>query len=208
VSTAEDIWWAGLRAQHLRDRYYALRAALEISRNPTSDGLLPPVQAGQTVPTFSVKQSDGRELDLHFEYFLQRSREPAIADEFDKTYYRGALLELGDLLDDLNYIDRSPPLELVRHLRNGVAHGNSFEIRDPGSLNQYPAHNRAIPSNTLHPDEFEITPQLHGTRVLFDFIGPVSLGWLFDTLSHYIMGLGSPPLGTAPDLRASGDGLP
>jgi hypothetical protein len=44
--------------------------------------------------------------------------------------------------------------------------------------------------------------------VLFEFIGPVSLGWLFDTLSHYIMGLGSPPPGPPSDPRASGDGLP
>jgi hypothetical protein len=160
------------------------------------------------VPEFTVRQPDGRELQLHFPYFLARGREPAIAGEFDKTYYRGALLELGDLLADLQYLDRSPPLELVRHLRNGVAHGNRFEIRNPTALSQFPANNHAIPSNVLHPDEFEITPALHGTRVLFDYIGAVSLGNLFDTLSHYLMAMGTaPPHVKQSDPRSQGHGL-
>ena len=55
----------------------------------------------------------------------------------------------------------------IRHLRNGVAHGNSFDIRDAGRLSKFPAHNQAA---AIKRDVFEMTAQLDGKTVLFDFI--------------------------------------
>lgn len=198
MATAEEIWGIGLRAQHLRDRYYAHRAALEIARHPSASKLLPSVEDGALVPEFYVRQGDGKpplnELSLHFPYFLERGREPDIAEEFDQVYFKGALLELGDALAEHDYLDRSPPLEFVRHLRNGIAHGNRFEIRNPNSLITFPAHTHDMtPSNLNYPEDFTIVPSLDGTPVLFDFIGPVSLGRVFDRLSFYIMAMGAPP---------------
>jgi hypothetical protein len=64
-------------------------------------------------------------------------------------------------------LNRAPLLELIRHLRNGVAHGNSFEIKDAGRLLKFPAHNRAAVTKR---DVFEITKRIDGKNVLFDFI--------------------------------------
>jgi hypothetical protein len=66
------------------------------------------------------------------------------------------------------YLTRTPLLELVRHLRNAVAHGGKFNIKHPQQLARYPAHNRDA---GIKATVFEITPQLNGCEVLFDFIG-------------------------------------
>ncbi len=172
MATPEEIWRIGLRSQHLRDRYYAHRAALEIARDPAASDLLPPPEEGALVSQFYVQQGDGKpplnELALHFPYFLEGGREPDIAEEFEQVYFKGALLELGDALAEHNYVDRSPPLEFVRHLRNGIAHGNRFEIRSPNSLVTYPAHTHELtPSNLNYSEDFAIVPDLDGTPVLF-----------------------------------------
>ncbi|OXC78250.1 hypothetical protein [Caballeronia sordidicola] len=44
----------------------------------------------------------------------------------------GALLTLGDELGARGYFDRAPILEIVYHLRNGMAHDNRFNIDDRG----------------------------------------------------------------------------
>jgi hypothetical protein len=44
----------------------------------------------------------------------------------------GALLTLGDALQVHRYFDHSPELELIYHLRNGVAHGNRFTFTKAG----------------------------------------------------------------------------
>jgi hypothetical protein len=92
----------------------------------------------------------------------------AIAEEFPRVWLTGALLAVGDALKDNDYFDHAPELELVYHLRNGVAHGNRFDIRNLTRLTKYPAHNRdaAFHTNTI----FEITPALNRQPVLFDFM--------------------------------------
>ena len=91
-------------------------------------------------------------------------------------FFKGALLTLGDDLAQHDYFDRAPELELVRHLRNGIAHGNRIEIRNPTSLERHPAHTGImLGQNIFNPEFIEIRPELHDTPVLFDFIGPLSL---------------------------------
>jgi hypothetical protein len=75
------------------------------------------------------------------------------------------------------YYDRAPVLEMVRHLRNGIAHGNRFSLRNPTELNAWPAHTRDAACRSSGP--FEITPDLDGSAVLFDFMG---LGDVLDLL--------------------------
>jgi hypothetical protein len=104
----------------------------------------------------------------------------AIAAELPHVWLTGSLLAVGDALKDNDYFDHAAELELVRHLRNGIAHGNRFDIRYPDELKKYPAHNRDAwyrsPKNTI----FEITPALNGQPVLFDFMGA---GAVLDLLS-------------------------
>ena len=70
------------------------------------------------------------------------------------------------------YFDRAPELELLRHLRNGVAQGNSFRIDNPKKLTKFPAHNLLAWAKSDSKAVFEITPSLHDQPVLFDFMGP------------------------------------
>ena len=70
------------------------------------------------------------------------------------------------------YFDRAPELELLRHLRNGVAHGNLFRIDNPTEITKFPAHNRLAWVKSDSKAIFEITPSLRNQPVLFDFMGP------------------------------------
>jgi hypothetical protein len=72
-------------------------------------------------------------------------------------------------------INRVPELELLRHLRNGVAHGNVFRIDNPASLIKFPAHNRLAWVRSDSKAELEITPSLQGQPVLIDFMAPGDL---------------------------------
>jgi hypothetical protein len=73
---------------------------------------------------------------------------------------------------------RAPELELIRHVRNGIGHGNRFDIRDPS---------RSLLS-TLP------TIALRGTGVLFDFAGPADLLDVLTSAKIYLkrMGVGDP----------------
>ncbi len=81
-----------------------------------------------------------------------------------------SLILLGDRLAAEGYFDRAPVLEVVRHLRNGIAHGNRFTFRNPKELGVWPAHTRDASRRTT--DSFEITAELDGQPVLFDFMAP------------------------------------
>jgi hypothetical protein len=52
-----------------------------------------------------------------------------------------------------------------------------------------------MPSNVNYSEDFAVVPNLDGAPVLFDFIGPISLGRIFDRLSFYLMAMGEPPTG-------------
>jgi hypothetical protein len=106
-----------------------------------------------------------------------------IREEFPGVWLTGALLRVGDALGRHTYFDHAAELELVYHLRNGVAHGNHFKFTNPGRkrLVDHPANNRACYKHAI----FEITPALNGQPVLFDFMeaGDV-LDLLFSVASH------------------------
>lgn len=76
---------------------------------------------------------------------------------------------VGDELSANKYFDKTPELELFRHLRNGISHGNTFNL-----LNGEPRRPATFKS-------FQITPALNGKPVLFEFM---STGDLFDLFDH------------------------
>jgi hypothetical protein len=87
------------------------------------------------VPVGHVLRKDGTSHVFHFTHFLaQVGSNPAMVDDLDRVWFVGSLLVIGDALTRHRYFDRAPELELLRHLRNGVAHGNAFRIDDPNSL--------------------------------------------------------------------------
>jgi len=91
--------------------------------------------------------------------FYEAEVRDRIREEFPRIWLTGSLLRVGDALRDNDYFDHAPELELIYHLRNGVAHGNRFKITNLVRLKKHPAHNR--------DGHFEITPERKG-KVLFD----------------------------------------
>lgn len=88
--------------------------------------------------------------------------------------FTGALLTVavswvGDELAANQYFDRTKELIFFRHIRNGLSHGNRFNLK-----NGEPKH----PARFRH---FQIVPELHGQNVLFEFM---STGDVFDLLDH------------------------
>jgi hypothetical protein len=162
----------GHLAQDLFDSYFMHEAAMLVARDPRAAALLPAVEAGSLVPVARVRRKDGGEQSFHLRHYLERAQDRH-PDEFSRVFLAGGLLTIGDSLKSEEYFDHAPELELVRHLRNGVAHGNTFNFDKSGrwNLSHYPAHNRfAWAQNPLHC--FEVTAAMHRQPVLWDFMDP------------------------------------
>src|SRR5262249_48348635 len=108
---------------------------------------------------------------------------PDMLRDLERVWIIGSLIAVGDALDKRKYLNRVPLLELVRHLRNGVAHGNLFDLRYPDHLKKYPAHNRDALIKTA---VFEITPDLDGKPVLFEFMGAADVLDLLMSVEVYL----------------------
>ena len=104
-----------------------------------------------------------------------------------RSWAMGALLTLGDELGAHGYFDRAPILELVYHLRNGMAHSNRFHIDAGGrkALGKHAAHNRDARVKSPLGTVFEITPGLTG-QILFDFMGPADVIDLLQSVEVYL----------------------
>jgi hypothetical protein len=165
-------------AHQLANGYYAFVVAHYVAVNPLSINALPPAKEPGQNPTGQLPRKDGTFHTIDLRHYLDLLRE-----DFDlqghvlRAWATGALLTLGDALDKdkRNYFDRAPVLELVYHLRNGIAHGNRFTIKDSGKkrLANYPAHNGQAAVRSPGA-VFEITSETTGP-VLFDFLGPADL---------------------------------
>jgi hypothetical protein len=116
---------------------------------------------------------------LHYLKIAQK--DPYFAPMLQQTWSAGAIITAGDILDKYDYFDHGPEVELIYHLRNGVAHGNKFHFTVRGNpvgisrMNRYPAFLRSFSGREV----FRITPNLEGSPVLFDFIGPDDIIQLF-----------------------------
>jgi len=115
----------------------------------------------------------------------------AITAELPRVWLAGSLLAVGDALSRQNYFDRAPELELVRHLRNGIAHGNRFVIRDPQRLKNLPAHNRLAWIRGDKKTVFEISPMLNGKPVLFDYMGAGDVLDVLASVGIYLIRMGN-----------------
>ena len=138
--SAEDV---GRLARRLTTGLYVHAAALELVRDPRVRDLTPTGNPGDHPPAGLVQRKDGTLSGYDWLHHLNVAMDdPDMAAELDRTWLVSALVVLGDRLAAEDYFDRAPLLEMVRHLRNGVGHGNRFEIRDPGALLERPAHTR------------------------------------------------------------------
>jgi hypothetical protein len=178
-----DAFRVGQLAQYLFGSYFAHQAAILVARDPRAPGLLPPVAPGDLVPIGHVpSKASARGHAFHLPYYLEWAQ-MAPSDEFEQAFLSGAIIALGDALAAHRYFDHAPVLELVRHLRNGVAHGNRFNIRKAGidQLSKWPAK----------LSDFEVTPALNGQPVLWAFMERGDVVSLFQAVSVYLIRLGN-----------------
>jgi hypothetical protein len=177
MSTSSDMLAVSRTAQRLASGYYAFLVAQLVAANPHSINSLPPPKALGQDPTGEIKRKDGTAHTLNLRHYLDLFREDhGVQKEVLRAWAMGALLTLGDELSTHRYFDKAPLLELVYHLRNGVAHGNRFNITKKGRerLAQHPAHNRNAPVKSPIGTVYEITPALSGP-LFFDFMGPADV---------------------------------
>lgn len=160
-------------ARQLANGYYAFVVAHLVAVNPKSINSLPDNGPPGRDPEGELKRLDGTAHKLNLRHYLDLLRENRdVQSNFLKLYATGAFLNLGNELQRHHYFDHSPLLELIYHLRNGVAHGNAFHIDKHGleRLAKYPAHNKLAPVRSPQGTTFEVTAQSTGP-ILFDFLG-------------------------------------
>ena len=180
----------------MQQGYLSHHAAMAVVRDPRAAQILPPT--GKNVPEGIVHGSGGEiRIVYDFRHFLADATRLTREEEYDRVWLTGALMTLGDALRQHAYFDRAPELELIRHLRNAVGHGNRFRIDSPASLAKFPAHTRDAepqPGNN-RGGYIEITPSLHGKPCLFDYIEAWELVTLFQAVGGYLRRLADGPPG-------------
>ncbi len=136
----KPIFEIGKMAGYLAEGYYAHKTAIETARDSqTNNGL---------VAVGYVMRKDGtRHVYDMCHYLVHRRTDQQMIDALDRVWLLGSLIALGDALaaDNIKYFKKNVPmLELVYHLRNGVAHGNRFTFKDNGlkRLAKHAAHNK------------------------------------------------------------------
>ena len=175
-------------AGRLASGYYAFLVAHFVAVNPLSINSLPSAKIAGQNPTGEIKRKDGTFHTLDLRHYLDRLRcDDDLQRHFLRVWAIGALLMLGDELGRHDYFDHAPILELVYHLRNGVAHGNRFNLTDMGRkrLQKHKAHNRNVAVTSPLGTVYEITPNVSGV-VLFDFIGPADIIDVLQSIEVYL----------------------
>ncbi|TCS12314.1 hypothetical protein [Caulobacter sp. BK020] len=180
----EDAFRIGRLAHRLGSGYYAHSAILDIvSKMDHSHPI-------DYTKSRDVIRKDGTRQTFLFDYYLRESfRNVQIKGDLDRVWLAGALIALGDALEKSKYFDRAPHLELVRHLRNGVSHGNKFRIDNPEKLKTYPANNFSAPVKSPTANRFEVTPSINGHNVMFDFMEPADFLDLFAAVEIHMFSI-------------------
>jgi hypothetical protein len=183
----------GLLAQRLVNDYVTFVALMDSALHPDSALRVPLPEPGHFVGVGYVRRKKGEPYAYYYAHYLSQSLESADVqrEEISRVWLSGALITLGDALTAESYFeDNAPELQLVRHMRNAVAHGNQFRI-DTGAL-RLPAHNRlAFMKGFDNHSEFEITAELHGQAFLFDWMEPGDVLDVFHSVSMYLIRKGN-----------------
>lgn len=178
----------GSLANRFAQGYYAHATAAIVARMPGAKDALTCIHPNQPIPTETIARKNGTTHVFDSHFYLDYFNGPEIAHEVATVWLIGSLLALGDALSKNKYFDHRPELEMVYHLRNGIAHGNQFHFLQQGldRLVDHPAHNRTA-SVRVPNAEFEITPDLAGKQVLFGFMGPGDVLDLLQSIGYHLM---------------------
>jgi hypothetical protein len=163
-------------AQRMTSQYFSHVAAMYIARDKRASMFAPSIKPGQLVPILRLPRRDGNNMVMPFNHYLEESKKPEVVEDFDKVWLTGALLAVGDALGANDFFNHEPEAEMIRHLRNGIAHGNHFDFR-PRVINKstgklkYPANIFRYSVRQNMP-RHEIDTNLQGTEVLWNWGGP------------------------------------
>lgn len=157
----------------------ALAEAVTVAAPGTMHELLRFEPGAPDAPFGNLMRRDGTAIIFHLPDFLRAAASTAHQEVQLRSSITGALVTVGDALASQKYFDRRPDLELVRHLRNGLAHGNRFNLRrgEPARPARFTGPDQRILPDRAGttppgaPTYFEVTPALDGQAVLFDFMG-------------------------------------
>jgi len=101
--------------------------------------------------------------------------------QFNLDYLRahlGTMISwIGHNLTENSYFDKAPVLEFFRHIRNGISHGNTFNLK------------AAEPRRLARFRSFEITKSCNGQCVLFEYIKIGDVMDLLDKVKVYLRAL-------------------
>jgi hypothetical protein len=177
----------GRLASRMAQGYYGHAAAVHVAKHSRAKELAPATSDDGSFPIGYVYRKDGSAHTYMFDHYLDYlSKAMEVIDDLDRTWLVGSLLNVGDALAKFKYFDHAPELELLYHLRNGVADGNRFTFTRSGlaRLKNHPAHNRLA---RVRINELEIVPSaLQGKPVLFDFLEPTDVVELLQSIETYL----------------------
>ncbi|WDF73472.1 hypothetical protein [Novosphingobium sp. KACC 22771] len=185
--------------QRMTSHYFAHVAAMYVARDPRAELFAPPIEDGQNVPILRIPRRDGNNMEMWFNYYLAENRKVEAVEDFDRVWLTGALLQVGDALGAHGYFNHEPEAEIIRHLRNGIAHGNRFNFQ-PAVLDKqtghlkYPANISRYAARQVMP-AYEIDTHLQGQEVLWTWGGPCAVVDCLTVLGIHLwnMGHGIPP---------------
>lgn len=184
----DELFEVGTLAQQLVHGYYTHIAAVQVAGHAMAENMGPESIPGTSTSVGFVTRKDGSYHAFDFKHYLRRVvHDRAIEEELPRIWLAGSLLRLGDALTRYQYFDRAPILEMIRHLRNGVAHGNHFRIDNANILRNYPAHTKQALVKSDTGKEFEILPSLNGQAVFFDYMGPADVLDVFLSAGLYLL---------------------
>lgn len=163
-------------AQRMTSLYFSHVAAMYVARDTRAVAFAPAIEAGQHVPILRIPRRNGNAMIMWFNHYLEKNREQGTIEDFDKVWLTGALLAVGDALGANGYFNHDPEAEMIRHLRNGIAHGNRFKFDQRVKANvtgklKYPANIFRYADRQQMP-RHEIDTHLEGKEVMWGWGGP------------------------------------
>lgn len=106
------------------------------------------------------------------------SSNPQARIDFLRNLTAAIIISVGDAIARNQYFDRDPAIEFLRHLRNGIAHGNRFNFK------------HGEPKRLAFFKNFKITEDLEGSVVLIEdresFIDIGDIFELFDFIALHL----------------------
>jgi hypothetical protein len=180
--------------QRMVSQYFSHYAFMHVARDARAQGLGPQIEPGQFVPILKIPRRDGDAMIMSFDHYFAEGLKPEPQEDFARVWLMGALLMVGDALGANRYFGHIPEAEIIRHLRNGVGHGNRFSFhsnvieKSTGKL-KYPANIFRYSARQRMP-RHEVDTSLEGTEVFFVWGGPEAIVDCLTVLGIHLWNVG------------------